>query len=162
LVQQTARSALGFELRPEQRDAVDAVVSGRDTLVVMPTGSGKSAIYHVAGLLIDGPTVVVSPLIALQRDQVEMIEEAAAGEALNSARPVREEIAERLSLHDPHVVVHGFDRPNLYLAVEPFNDAAAKRAGCSTRSRLRPSPGSSTSPRARRPKRWRRSSAVAA
>jgi superfamily II DNA or RNA helicase len=38
LVQQTARSALGFELRPEQRDAVDAVVSRRDTLVVMPTG----------------------------------------------------------------------------------------------------------------------------
>ena len=50
----------------------------------MPSGSGKSAIYEVAGLLIDGPTVVVSPLIALQRDQVEAIDDAAA---LNSAGP---------------------------------------------------------------------------
>jgi ATP-dependent DNA helicase RecQ len=47
-----------------------SVLSGRDTLVVMPTGSGKSAVYQVPALLLDGPTVVVSPLIALQRDQV--------------------------------------------------------------------------------------------
>lgn len=45
-------------------------MAGRDTLVVMPTGSGKSAVYQVPALLLDGPTVVVSPLIALQRDQV--------------------------------------------------------------------------------------------
>ena len=45
-----AREALGFTLRDEQRQAVEAVVAGRDTLVVMPTGSGKSAIYQVAGL----------------------------------------------------------------------------------------------------------------
>src|SRR4051812_26793232 len=70
----------------------------------MPTGSGKSAIYQVAGLLIDGPTIVVSPLIALQRDQVETIEETGAAEAaaLNSARPVseRRETMERLQDHD--------------------------------------------------------------
>ncbi len=47
-----------------------AVLGHRDTLVVMPTGSGKSAVYQVPALLLDGPTVVVSPLIALQRDQV--------------------------------------------------------------------------------------------
>ncbi len=45
-------------------------MAGRDTLAVMPTGSGKSAVYQVPALLLDGPTVVVSPLIALQRDQV--------------------------------------------------------------------------------------------
>ena len=50
------------------------MLSGRDTLCIMSTGSGKSAIYQLAGLLLDGPTVVVSPLIALQRDQVESIE----------------------------------------------------------------------------------------
>ena len=49
---------------------MQAVLAGRDTLAVMPTGSGKSAIYQVPALLLDGPTVVVSPLIALQRDQV--------------------------------------------------------------------------------------------
>src|SRR5262245_51033304 len=91
-VQATSREALGFELRPAQLEAAEAVVGGRDTLVVMPTGSGKSAIYQVAALLVDGPTVIVSPLIALQRDQVDMIEEADAGEAaaLNSARPPAE------------------------------------------------------------------------
>jgi ATP-dependent DNA helicase RecQ len=49
---------------------VKALVGGSDVLVVMPTGSGKSAVYQLAGLLVDGPTVVVSPLIALQRDQL--------------------------------------------------------------------------------------------
>jgi ATP-dependent DNA helicase RecQ len=81
-----ARDALGFGLRPAQREAVDAVVAGRDALVVMPTGSGKSAIYQVAGMLVEGPTVVVSPLIALQRDQLEALEDsdAAPAAALNS------------------------------------------------------------------------------
>jgi ATP-dependent DNA helicase RecQ len=49
---------------------MEAVLARRDTVVVMPTGSGKSAVYQVPALLLDGPTVVVSPLIALQRDQV--------------------------------------------------------------------------------------------
>ncbi len=57
-------------LRPGQLDAVQALLAGNDVLVVMPTGAGKSAVYQLAGLLIDGPTVVVSPLIALQRDQL--------------------------------------------------------------------------------------------
>ena len=80
-----ARERLGFEaLRPGQREGVEACVAGRDTLCVMSTGSGKSAIYQLAGLLIDGPTVVVSPLIALQRDQVEAAEERREAELINS------------------------------------------------------------------------------
>ncbi len=51
-----------------------SLLEGRDTLVVQPTGSGKSAIYQLAGLLIDGPTIIISPLIALQKDQVDSIE----------------------------------------------------------------------------------------
>ena len=60
-------------------------MAGRDTLAVMPTGSGKSAIYQVPALLLDGPTVVVSPLIALQRDQVAgLLERAGAGGAVQA------------------------------------------------------------------------------
>jgi ATP-dependent DNA helicase RecQ len=74
-IQQIARDQLGYEsLRPGQKEAVEAILVGTDTLVVQPTGSGKSAIYESAGLLIDGATVVISPLIVLQKDQVESIE----------------------------------------------------------------------------------------
>jgi ATP-dependent DNA helicase RecQ len=74
LVRQVAEAAFGFDdLRPGQEEAAAAVLAGRDVLAVMPTGAGKSAIYQLAGALIDGTTVVVSPLIALQRDQVEGI-----------------------------------------------------------------------------------------
>jgi ATP-dependent DNA helicase RecQ len=81
-IAQAARDRLGFEqLRPGQEQAVRAVVDGRDTLVVMATGAGKSAIYEIAGWLIDGATLVISPLISLQRDQIENIEEEQPGEA---------------------------------------------------------------------------------
>jgi ATP-dependent DNA helicase RecQ len=209
-VARLAAERLGFEsLRPGQAEAVEAVLAGRDTLAVMPTGSGKSAIYQLAAFELPGPTVVVSPLIALQRDQVASIvarshEEA---EALNSqlspsrredlferlgdgelefvllapeqfahegtldrlreakpsllvvdeahcvsewghdfrpeylrlgavrealggptllaltataSPPVREEIVTRLRMRDPALVVRGFDRPNIRLAVETF------------------------------------------
>ncbi|MDQ1181119.1 RecQ family ATP-dependent DNA helicase [Rhodococcus sp. SORGH_AS_0301] len=67
-----AARALGHaELHPRQRDSIDAVVSGRDVLALLASGFGKSAIYQVAASLLDGPTVVLSPLIALQRDQVD-------------------------------------------------------------------------------------------
>jgi ATP-dependent DNA helicase RecQ len=79
-----ARSVLGYGLRPPQRAAVTALAAGRDTLAVLPTGSGKSAIYQVAGLLRDGLTVVVSPLIALQRDQARSL----AGRNRPDGRPL--------------------------------------------------------------------------
>ena len=68
-----AGALFDFSLRPSQDQAVGAVVAGRDTLAVLPTGSGKSAIYQVAGLSIGGLTLVISPLIALQRDQIRSI-----------------------------------------------------------------------------------------
>src|ERR1700756_5489349 len=74
-IRRVAREQLGFErLRPGQLEGVEAVLAGDDTLCVMATGSGKTAIYELAGLISDGPSIVVSPLIALQRDQVESIE----------------------------------------------------------------------------------------
>src|SRR5436190_1470756 len=81
-IERLARERFGFAaLRPGQREGVEAVVSGRDALCVLSAGSGKSASYQLAGLLIDGPTIVVSPLIALQRDQVEAAEEEGIAEA---------------------------------------------------------------------------------
>ncbi|WP_460109625.1 RecQ family ATP-dependent DNA helicase [Streptomyces sp. YKOK-J1] len=84
-----AREVFGWEsLRPSQLAAMTAVMEGRDTIVVMPTGAGKSAVYQVPGVLLDGPTVVVSPLIALQRDQVAHLSgiEAFDASAVNSAQ----------------------------------------------------------------------------
>src|SRR5204863_10158390 len=77
-----ASEVFGFEeLRPGQAEAVERVLKGGDTLAVMSTGYGKSAIYQIAALLIPGPTVVVSPLIALQTEQVEELESEDAGGA---------------------------------------------------------------------------------
>jgi len=71
-----ARRHLGYDgLRPGQDEGARSVIAGHDTLVVMSTGSGKSAIYQIAGLALDGPSIVVSPLIALQEDQLESVEE---------------------------------------------------------------------------------------
>ena len=230
-IRRVAKEVFGYdELRPGQLEAIQSVLAGRDTLAVMSTGSGKSAIYQIAGLLIEGSTVVVSPLIALQRDQVEDLSEHAAGGAaqLNSnvskskreealaelaedaleflflapeqlanadvldelaiarpsllvvdeahaisewghdfrpeylrigaaaealgrptiialtataAPPVREEIVERLDLQDPSIIVRGFDRPNIYLAVERFYDDHHLRKGLIERVAASPPPG---------------------
>jgi ATP-dependent DNA helicase RecQ len=76
-IERLARERLGFtRLRPGQLPAVEALVAGRDVLAVLPTGAGKSAIYELAGLLRTGPTVVVSPLIALEDDQLAHLRSA--------------------------------------------------------------------------------------
>jgi ATP-dependent DNA helicase RecQ len=83
-----ASALFDFSLRPSQNQAVGAVVAGRDTLAVLPTGSGKSAIYQVAGLSLGGLTLVISPLIALQRDQIRSI----AGRRYGAPRPIEAEL----------------------------------------------------------------------
>jgi ATP-dependent DNA helicase RecQ len=81
-IERVARERFGFEsLRVGQAEAVRSLLDGRDTLVVMPTGSGKSAIYQIAAVMLAEPTVVVSPLIALQRDQAAALDEVDAGAA---------------------------------------------------------------------------------
>lgn len=62
----------GFsDFRPGQSEAIAQVLAGRDTLVVMPTGSGKSLIYQLSALLLPHTTLVISPLVALMKDQVD-------------------------------------------------------------------------------------------
>ncbi|MEV8596259.1 RecQ family ATP-dependent DNA helicase [Streptomyces sp. NPDC052012] len=89
-LRRVARERFGWsDLAAEQTEAMEALLDGRDVLVVMPTGSGKSAIYQVPTVMLGGPTVVVSPLLALQRDQVTGLRESAAPDAVavNSAQP---------------------------------------------------------------------------
>ncbi|WP_159794633.1 RecQ family ATP-dependent DNA helicase [Puerhibacterium puerhi] len=94
-VRRTAREVFGYEsLRPGQAEAIRALLDGHDVLLVLPTGAGKSAVYQLPGVELDGPTLVVSPLIALQRDQVrsllEVGDEDVSARALSSAVPESE------------------------------------------------------------------------
>jgi ATP-dependent DNA helicase RecQ len=70
-----ARRVFGVELlRPGQQQVIDNVLKGRDTLAIMPTGSGKSLCYQIPARMLDGTTVVVSPLISLMKDQLEKLD----------------------------------------------------------------------------------------
>jgi ATP-dependent DNA helicase RecQ len=73
-ISDAVRKHWGYEtLRPLQREAMEAALAGRDALVVLPTGGGKSLCYQVPALLSEGLTVVVSPLISLMKDQVDRL-----------------------------------------------------------------------------------------
>ncbi|WP_082522998.1 ATP-dependent DNA helicase RecQ [Geodermatophilus sp. Leaf369] len=103
-IRQSARELLAVDplaFRPGQEEALQAVCAGRDTLAVLPSGAGKSLVYTVAGELLDGPVVVVSPLIALQRDQVQRLQALGLTAALlNSAESAADQQAALDGLRD--------------------------------------------------------------
>jgi ATP-dependent DNA helicase RecQ len=73
-VNEILKRVWGYDaFRPLQREAIDAVLAGRDSLVVLPTGGGKSVCFQVPALVMDGMAVVVSPLISLMKDQVDAL-----------------------------------------------------------------------------------------
>jgi ATP-dependent DNA helicase RecQ len=75
-LRKVARQQFGWpSLRPGQFKPMRAVLRRRDALVVLPTGAGKSAIYQIPAVLLPGPTVVISPLLALQQDQIAALNE---------------------------------------------------------------------------------------
>ncbi|MGI1661941.1 DNA helicase RecQ [Palleronia sp. KMU-117] len=112
-------SVFGFDdFRPGQAEIVDAVTQGENTLAIMPTGGGKSLCYQLPALLRDGVTLVVSPLIALMRDQVRALQAVgvAAG-ALTSAN----------TPHEIEAVFESIDAGELkllYMAPERLSAAA--------------------------------------
>lgn len=102
--QRILKDVFGYEsFRGQQGAIIEQVARGGDALVLMPTGGGKSLCYQVPGLLREGLTVVVSPLIALMDDQVATLEELGiAAVALNSTLTPDEQrdIADRLRRHE--------------------------------------------------------------
>ncbi len=90
------REKFGFEsFQPGQEEVVSRVVAGQDTLAILATGAGKSLTYQLPALLLPGTTVVVSPLIALMKDQLDMLRELGINEvvALNSTLSEDQEAA---------------------------------------------------------------------
>lgn len=84
--QQALQNHFGYEnFRPGQAGVVEAILGSRDTLAVMPTGAGKSICYQVPGIVMEGLTLVVSPLVSLMGDQVRALLDAGVrGAFLNS------------------------------------------------------------------------------
>lgn len=85
---QVLRETFGYQqFRPGQQTIIETVLAGRDCLVVMPTGGGKSLCYQIPALVQDGLTVVVSPLISLMKDQVDqLLANGVAAACLNSTQ----------------------------------------------------------------------------
>jgi ATP-dependent DNA helicase RecQ len=88
-------------LRPGQAEIIESVLAGRDTLAIMPTGSGKSLTYQLPALVLPGPTIVVSPLLALIEDQVNKLQAAGVAVArIDSTRTAKERAADLQAVRD--------------------------------------------------------------
>ena len=122
------RQVFGFDaFRPGQEEIVNAVATGRDVLAIMPTGGGKSLCYQLPALMRDGLTVVISPLIALMRDQVRALTEAGVAAAALTSGNSDDENSEVLR------ALNARELRLLYIAPERLASGAAismlRRAG---------------------------------
>jgi ATP-dependent DNA helicase RecQ len=117
------RDRFGFqEWRPGQRILVEAVLAGRDALAVMPTGAGKSLCFQLPALVLPGVTLVISPLIALMKDQVDGLQERGiAATFINSSIPYAEQEERLLAVRSGRVRL-------LYVAPERFRSRAFLRS----------------------------------
>lgn len=87
------KQTFGFsDFRSMQEEAVDAIISGRDLAMLLPTGGGKSLCYQLPSLLMDGVTIVISPLIALMQDQIIALKELGIEAEMISSAQTSEEL----------------------------------------------------------------------
>ncbi|MGF7233388.1 MAG: RecQ family ATP-dependent DNA helicase [Frankia sp.] len=136
LLRATAGAHFGYEsFRPGQLEAMTAVLSGQDTLCVLPTGAGKSAVYQVPALLIGGPTVVVSPLIALQRDQIRSLSQAVGATRESGGVAANSQIGRRAYLEALNAIVTG-DAEFLFLSPEQLGRDEIRQALAEARPSL--------------------------
>lgn len=114
------RDIFGFDgFRPGQEDIVEAVAAGQNVLAIMPTGGGKSLCFQLPALMRDGITVVISPLIALMRDQVRALREAGVEAGALTSGNTEEETA---AVWD---AIEGGRLKLLYIAPERLASGAA-------------------------------------
>ena len=98
--------------RPGQEEVVDAILSGRDVLAIMPTGAGKSLCYQIPAMILPGMTIVISPLISLMKDQVQSLRDMGVEASfLNSSQSAAEY---RQTMND----IHRGSTKLLYIAPE--------------------------------------------
>ena len=117
------QTIFGFgEFRPGQRDVMEAILEQKDALIVMPTGSGKSLCYQLPACVMDGLTLVVSPLIALMKDQVDALDKFnIPGTFINSSISGQEQLDRLHNMEMGHYKI-------VYVAPERFKSNAFRRA----------------------------------
>ena len=114
------RQSFGYDaFRPGQERAVGAVLAGRDTLVILPTGGGKSICYQVPALMLPGLTVVISPLISLMKDQVDALAARGLPATFINSTLTANEVGDRFAR-----AAHG-EYKLVYLAPERFDVGSA-------------------------------------
>lgn len=107
--QATLKKHFGYDaFRPMQEDVITHVLSGKDALVVMPTGGGKSLLFQLPAIMRDGVTIVISPLISLMKDQVDsLMTNGISATMLNSSLSVEElRIREEKALRGDYKLIY--------------------------------------------------------